>query len=144
MKRRAVDVAIISDCHLGTPQCRADDLLTYLDSISPDRLIINGDLFDLTMGSGKHYNAQQQAVIERLLHIADFAHVDYVTGNHDIALRRFHHLIPGPVNLTESLDLLVLAGKKYLVLHGDQFDHLTGRSRLGHAIGSLCYDSCMA
>ena len=77
MKRRAVDVAIISDCHLGTPQCRADTLLNYLDSITPRRLIINGDLFDLSMGSAKYYNDYQQAVIERLLQIADFAHIDY-------------------------------------------------------------------
>lgn len=141
MNRRGIDIAIISDCHLGTRQCRAADLLAYLDSIDPQRLIINGDFFDITMGRSKFYGEDQHKVISRILEIAEIAQVDYITGNHDIALRRYHHMIPGPINVTESLDVLV-NGRKYLVIHGDQFEGHSGHW-LSRKLAALIYDSVM-
>ena len=41
-RRRDVDVVIISDVHLGTYGCHANELLFYLKSINPKKLILNG------------------------------------------------------------------------------------------------------
>lgn len=47
MKRRPVDVVIISDLHLGTYGSRAKEALNYLKSITPQLLILNGDIIDV-------------------------------------------------------------------------------------------------
>ncbi len=46
MEKRAVDVVVISDVHLGTYGCRAKELVAYLKSILPNILILNGDIID--------------------------------------------------------------------------------------------------
>jgi len=43
-KPRKLDIAIISDVHLGTYGCNAKELLCYLKTIRPKMLILNGDL----------------------------------------------------------------------------------------------------
>ena len=45
--RRDIDILVISDVHLGTPACRADDLLAYLKSVRPGKVILNGDIIDM-------------------------------------------------------------------------------------------------
>ena len=47
MAKRKVKVAVISDVHLGTYGCHAEELNQYLKSIDPEILIINGDFIDI-------------------------------------------------------------------------------------------------
>ena len=54
MNKRHVDVVVMSDFHLGTYGCHAQEILTYLKSISPRLLILNGDIIDGWQFS-KHY-----------------------------------------------------------------------------------------
>ncbi|MEM8846854.1 MAG: UDP-2,3-diacylglucosamine diphosphatase, partial [Bacteroidota bacterium] len=35
MKKRKIELAVISDVHLGTYGCHADELIAYLNSIQP-------------------------------------------------------------------------------------------------------------
>ena len=46
MEKRPVDVVVLSDVHLGTYGCRAKELVNYLRSITPNILILNGDITD--------------------------------------------------------------------------------------------------
>ena len=39
--KRELDIAVISDIHLGTYGCHAKELLNYLKSIQPRTLILN-------------------------------------------------------------------------------------------------------
>jgi UDP-2,3-diacylglucosamine pyrophosphatase LpxH len=45
MERRALDVVVISDIHLGTYGCRARELLSYPAAYNP-KCLLNGDIFD--------------------------------------------------------------------------------------------------
>ena len=45
-KLRKVDLAVISDVHLGTDGCQAEALLQYLDRLRPRVLVLNGDILD--------------------------------------------------------------------------------------------------
>ena len=47
MENRHVDVVVISDLHLGTYGCHAKEIVNYLQSISPNLLILNGDIVDV-------------------------------------------------------------------------------------------------
>jgi predicted MPP superfamily phosphohydrolase len=44
MNKRKLEVAVISDVHLGTFGCHASELVSYLRSISPKLLVLNGDI----------------------------------------------------------------------------------------------------
>ena len=41
--KREPDIVVISDVHLGTYGCHAQELLHYLKSIKPQTLVLNGD-----------------------------------------------------------------------------------------------------
>ena len=45
--KRPLDVAVISDLHLGMRGCRAAEVLAYLRSIDPEILVLNGDIVDV-------------------------------------------------------------------------------------------------
>ncbi|MEQ1677485.1 MAG: hypothetical protein ABL876_12330, partial [Chitinophagaceae bacterium] len=41
LKKRNLDVVVLSDLHLGTYGCHAKEIVNYLQSISPRLLILN-------------------------------------------------------------------------------------------------------
>jgi UDP-2,3-diacylglucosamine pyrophosphatase LpxH len=70
MKRRALEVAVLSDIHLGTYGCRADEVLNYLRSIKPKKLILNGDIVDGWQFKKKYWPASHTKVLKEVLHLA--------------------------------------------------------------------------
>ena len=141
MKRRPVDVVVISDVHLGTSACQAAELNAYLKSVEPGMVVLNGDIVDLWDFRKGFWPEAHTKVVRRLLKFAaDGVPVHYITGNHDGALRRYSALALGSINLVDRLDL-VLDGRRHLFLHGDAFDLALGTSRLTGWLGTLGYDA---
>jgi UDP-2,3-diacylglucosamine pyrophosphatase LpxH len=123
MQKRAVDVAVVSDIHLGTYACRATEIVSYLKSISPRLLILNGDIID-----GWQFPAAHMAVIQEIFQILSTgARVIYITGNHDEMLRRYSDLQLGNFQLTDKA-VIEINGKMTWIFHGDVFDH-TGKDQ---------------
>ncbi len=141
MERRAIDVVVISDVHLGTYGCHATELLTYLQSISPQILILNGDIIDGWQFSKRYFPAAHMAVIKEILDfITKGTRVIYITGNHDEMLRRYSGLSMGSFILADKF-LLEIDGKKIWVFHGDVFDHSTkGSAKILAKLGGHGYD----
>jgi UDP-2,3-diacylglucosamine pyrophosphatase LpxH len=46
-RKREVEIVVISDVHLGTYGCHAEELLRYLKTIKPRQIILNGDIIDM-------------------------------------------------------------------------------------------------
>jgi UDP-2,3-diacylglucosamine pyrophosphatase LpxH len=141
MKRRSIDIAVISDVHLGTYGCHATELLTYLQSISPQILILNGDIIDGWQFSKRYFPAAHMAVIKEILNfITNGTRVIYITGNHDEMLRRYSDLSMGSFILADKF-LLEIDGKSIWVFHGDVFDHSTkGGAKILAKLGGHGYD----
>ncbi len=141
MKRRAIDIVVISDIHLGTYGCHATELLTYLQSISPQILILNGDIIDGWQFSKRYFPAAHMAVIKEILNfITNGTRVIYITGNHDEMLRRYTGLSMGSFILADKF-LLEIDGKSIWVFHGDVFDHSTkGSAKILAKLGGHGYD----
>lgn len=119
---RNLDICVISDVHLGTYGCHADELLHYLQSISPKVLIINGDFIDAWHFRKKFFPRAHLALIQHVIQMAiNGIRVYYITGNHDDVLRRFSDIAMGPIHLKDSLTIQMY-GKKYWFFHGDVFD----------------------
>ncbi len=59
-KKRKIDVLVLSDIHLGTLGCNANELLQYLKSIKPKKVILNGDLEFKTVILSFDYSIQEK------------------------------------------------------------------------------------
>ena len=89
-RKREVELVIISDTHLGTYGCHAEELLRYLKSIKPKRLILNGDIIDIWQFSKSYWPKSHMQVVKHITGlIAKGTKVTYLTGNHDEMLRKF-------------------------------------------------------
>lgn len=62
--RRPVETVIISDTHLGTYGCHAEELVCYLKSIRPKKLILNGDIIDIWQFSKSYFPKDHIRVIK--------------------------------------------------------------------------------
>ncbi|MBN8788644.1 MAG: UDP-2,3-diacylglucosamine diphosphatase [Terrimonas sp.] len=140
MEKRAVDVVVISDVHLGTYGCQAKKLAAYLKSITPSILILNGDIFDAWQFSKRYFPASHMNVLKEIInHISNGIRVFYITGNHDETLRRYSALNAGNLVLTDKL-VLEIDNKMTWIFHGDVFDNTTkGWAKTLAKLGSSGY-----
>ena len=140
MKKRKLEVVVLSDLHLGTYGAHATELLTYLNSIKPKILILNGDIIDIWQFRKSYFPKSHLKVVKKII---DFASkgtkVYYLTGNHDEMLRKFTDLYLGNFSLIDKL-VLELDGKKAWVFHGDVFDASVQHSKWIAKLGGLGYD----
>ncbi len=140
MGKRELEVAIISDVHLGTKCSHAAELSAYLDSIAPRTLILNGDIVDIMQFRSRAFLPGHERVLRQILGFAqDGVPVWYVTGNHDAALRTFSDLSIDRVHLVDEM-VWDIGGKKTWIHHGDRFDDQLATPRWMAAVGAWFYD----
>jgi UDP-2,3-diacylglucosamine pyrophosphatase LpxH len=140
MQKRCVDVAVLSDLHLGTYGCHSKEIVTYLKSISPQILILNGDIIDIWQFSKHYFPSTHVAVIKEILNLmTSGTRVIYITGNHDEMLRRYSDLHLGQFQLADKL-VIEIDHKMTWIFHGDVFDNATkGGAKFWAKMGSNGY-----
>lgn len=140
MEKRKIKVAVISDVHLGTYGCHAEELNRYLKSINPETLIINGDFIDIWQLSRFYFPDAHWNVLKRVIKMMmNGTQVYYLTGNHDEMLRKFSGAQLENFHLEDKL-VLELDGKKCWFFHGDVFDVTMRHSKWLARIGGAGYD----
>jgi len=141
MEKREVEIAVISDVHLGTYGCHAKELLKYLKSIKPKTLILNGDIIDIWQFSKRYWPETHMKILRKLMKfVVEGVNVYYLTGNHDELLRKFTDMNLGSFHLQNKL-VLELDGKKAWFFHGDIFDVTMQHSKWLAKLGAIGYDS---
>ena len=139
MKKRTIDVAVISDVHLGTTGCQAEELIAYLSSIKPSILVLNGDIIDAWNFRKHYFPPAHVKVLKKILSMASTGtEVYYITGNHDEMLRRFSGTVVGSFHICNKL-VLPLDGRKAWIFHGDVFDHSARGTRWLTRLGTYGY-----
>ena len=139
-KKRQVDLVILSDIHLGTYGCHAKELLKYLKSIDPGRIVLNGDIIDMWQFSTRYWPVSHMQVVRHLTGlITKQKKVHYLTGNHDEMLRKFKGFRVGSFKVDNKL-LLKLNGKRAWIFHGDVFDVTMKHARWLAKLGAIGYD----
>jgi UDP-2,3-diacylglucosamine pyrophosphatase LpxH len=141
MEKRSLEVAVISDVHLGTYGCHATELLYYLRSIDPRLLIINGDFIDIWNFSKRYFPLAHLEVIKEIMQmVSNGTRVIYITGNHDELLRKYSDMELGNFTITDKL-VMEINGKMCWIFHGDVFDATTkGSAKLLAKLGGKGYD----
>jgi UDP-2,3-diacylglucosamine pyrophosphatase LpxH len=135
----------ISDVHLGTRDCKAELLNNFLKHNKCETLYLVGDILDVwRIQQNRWYWKQSHTnVVRRILGFAKHGtRVVYVAGNHDEFLRPLmpYNIGFGNVEIVNQCDHLGIDGKKYLVIHGDLFDGITGIAPWLAVLGDRAYD----
>ncbi|WP_159019697.1 MULTISPECIES: UDP-2,3-diacylglucosamine diphosphatase [unclassified Algibacter] len=138
--KRKIEIAVISDVHLGTYGCHAKHLLTYLNSIEPKKLILNGDIIDIWQFSKRYFPKSHLKVIKKIMTMAsNGVEVIYITGNHDEMLRKFSDTTIGNISIVDKI-VLDLDGLKAWFFHGDVFDVSIQNAKWLAKLGGYGYD----
>lgn len=141
MGKKNIDIAVISDTHLGTYGCHSSELVNYLRSINPKLLVLNGDIIDIWQFRKHFFPASHMQVIKEIFALlARGTKIVYITGNHDESLRRYSGLKLGNFQLVDKL-ILDIDGNKTWIFHGDVFDATTkGSAKIIAKLGGHGYD----
>ncbi len=139
---RRVRSVFISDVHLGFPGCSAEHLNDFLHSIQCENLYLVGDIIDFWYLKKRGYWSQSHNnVVRSILGKAKHnTNVIFIPGNHDEVLRSYDGIQLGNVKIVKDAVHIAPDGRRYLVLHGDQFDYVVRHSKFLAKLGSRCYN----
>ncbi len=114
----------ISDIHLGTRGCQADLLLDFFRHTHCEQLYLVGDIVDgWRMKGGWYWPQSHNDVLQKILRFArKGVAVTYIPGNHDDRVRDFCGVHFGGVVVARDAIHQTADGRRFLVLHGDEFD----------------------
>jgi UDP-2,3-diacylglucosamine pyrophosphatase LpxH len=136
----------VSDLHLGTKMSNASAFLGFLRDVETKNLFLVGDIVDGWAMSTRFYWPQEHNdVIQKILRQArKGTKVTYLPGNHDEFLRSFGEHDFGNIRLVDSCVYVGASGKRYKVMHGDQFDVVMKHAKWLMHLGSWTYDMLIA
>lgn len=139
-KKRALEVCVISDVHLGTYGSQATALCNYLETIETEILVLNGDIIDIWQFSKNYFPKSHHQVVRQILKLlSKGTKVYYITGNHDETLGKFKGFSLGDFHIVNKLILNTSAGKTW-IFHGDVFDTTMKHSKWVAKLGGKGYD----
>ncbi|MBI1386715.1 MAG: UDP-2,3-diacylglucosamine diphosphatase [Rhizobiales bacterium] len=131
----------ISDIHLGTKNCRAEELLGFLRTVEAETIFLVGDVVDFWQIRRQPYWPQtHNDVVQVLLKRArNGTNIIFIPGNHDDDLRAYCGQHFGGIELKLS-DLHETAdGRRFLVMHGDEFDVVVHHAEWLAKLGDTAY-----
>jgi UDP-2,3-diacylglucosamine pyrophosphatase LpxH len=132
-------VIVISDLHLGMKDSSPKKILKFLNSISCELLILNGDIIDIdAIKRGSKWKNKHTKVVLKLIEMSKEMDIIYVRGNHDDDIKELYGFIIGNIKIVDEYILNVF-NKNYLIFHGDKID-ATVKYKLLSQIGSIGYD----
>ena len=136
----------ISDVHLGSKAAKTDFLLDFLRLHDADTIILVGDIVDGWRLKRTWYWPQPcNDVVQKLLRKArKGTRIIYIPGNHDEFTRDFPGVHFGGIEVANRHIHEAGDGRKYLVLHGDEFDVVVRNARVLAYLGDWAYDAAIA
>ena len=131
----------LSDAHLGCHYAQAESLLRFLNRVEPEELYIVGDFIDgWRLKRRWFWQTVYVQILQRLLHLAaNGTQIYYAPGNHDEFLRDFLcHF--GQITIADQFLHQTADGRRFVILHGDQFDDVERTAKWLSVIGAFAYD----
>jgi len=126
---------IISDLHLGSRVSRAKEATEFLKNFEFKKLILLGDIFeDLNLN---RLRSDDWKFLALLTHFSKTRKVRWVTGNHDKDLAKILAALTGAK--VYSVYIWRIKNKKYLAIHGHQFDNFLINNALLSVIATRIY-----
>ncbi len=135
----------ISDFHIGTRRSQTDLLLDFLKHTESDTLYLVGDIVDnWSLQKTWYWDQSHNDVIQKLLRKArKGTKVIYIPGNHDERFRDFVGSRFGRVAVMQDSIHVTADKKRYLVLHGDEFDGVVRYAKWLAVLGDQAYERAL-
>ena len=132
----------LSDIHLGTRACQADRLLGFMRSYAAENVFLIGDIVDFwSMRRNIVWTKAQNTFVQKILRRARHGErVVFIPGNHDEALRDYLGIAFGDICVVGEHVHTLADGRRFLLLHGDEFDQITRHHRWIAILGDVMYD----
>ena len=142
IKKRTLDILVLSAVHLGTYGCHAKELLRYLKTVKPKTVILNGDIIDIWQFSKRYWPKSHMKVVKHLMSwMSKGVKMYYITGNHDEMLRKFVGFKMGSLKIVNKVILELDDDKTAWFFHGDVFDVTMQHSKWLAKLGAVGYDT---
>ena len=144
-QRRRYRSIFISDLHLGTRGCRSDFLVSFLRSVDCKQLYLVGDIVDgWRLRKSWYWDDGHDEVIRLILQMArQGTEVTYIPGNHDELFRDWLGLEVAGVKLMREAEHEAADGRRFLVIHGDEFDGVIRYAKVIAHLGDWAYDTAL-
>ncbi|MCL1824918.1 MAG: UDP-2,3-diacylglucosamine diphosphatase [Betaproteobacteria bacterium] len=138
----SVRAVFLSDVHLGTRASQAERLLDFLREHPAKWLFLVGDIIDFwAMRRSIHWSAAQNTVVQKVLRRArQGEEVIFIPGNHDEALRDYLGVVFGGIHIEREWVHCTIDGRRFLLVHGDEFDQVTCHHKWVSVLGDIAYD----
>jgi UDP-2,3-diacylglucosamine pyrophosphatase LpxH len=143
MATQQVRSIFLSDIHLGTKACQASHLLEFLKAYTAEQMFLIGDIVDLwsMKRGGVHWSPAQNTFVQKMLRRARHGEkVTFIPGNHDEAMREYAGTSFGDVMVVHEHIHIAADGRRYLLIHGDEFDQVTLHHKWVAILGDMAYD----
>lgn len=137
-----VRALFLSDIHLGSRACRAGQLLSFLRDYDPQYIFLIGDIVDFwAMSRSMYWPEPHNTVVQKILKMARrHVKVFLIPGNHDEALREYVGSSFGGITLVRDYIYTAADGRRYVLLHGDEYDQVTTYHKWVSILGDESYN----
>ncbi len=114
----------ISDVHLGTRASQAEKLIDFLREHDAETIYLVGDIVDFwRIRRGAIWPQAHNDVLQKILRkVRKGTRIIFIPGNHDDGLRQYCGQRFGGIEIERQAIHETADGKRYLVIHGDEFD----------------------
>ncbi|MGI9498710.1 MAG: UDP-2,3-diacylglucosamine diphosphatase [Geminicoccaceae bacterium] len=135
----------IADFHIGTRRAQTGMLLDFLKFTESDTLYLVGDVIDnWSLKKTWFWTQSHNDVIQKILRKArKGTKVIYIPGNHDERFRDFVGTRFGRVAVVQDAIHITADKKRYLVLHGDEFDGVVKYAKWLAVLGDNAYERAL-
>ncbi len=143
--KRKVRSVFLSDIHLGTRHCQAELLVDFLDAHDCERMYLIGDIIDgWRLERTWYWPDAHESVVDAVLGKSRTGtEVFYIPGNHDEFAHDFAGQVAENIHVSEEVVHETAAGRRYLVIHGDQFDVVLQNAKWMAYLGDWFYEICL-
>jgi UDP-2,3-diacylglucosamine pyrophosphatase LpxH len=139
---RVYRTLFISDVHLGTRASQADMLLDFLKHTEAETIYLVGDILDFwRIKRGAIWPQTHNDVLQKLLRKArKGTRIVYIPGNHDEGIRDYAGMHFGGIEIERHALHTTVDGRRFIVLHGDEYDVVVRYARWLAFLGDRGYE----
>jgi UDP-2,3-diacylglucosamine pyrophosphatase LpxH len=132
----------LSDIHLGSKGCNAEQLLDFLKHTESEYLILVGDIIDFwALKRSSFWPTTHNTVVQKILKKAKHGtKVIFIHGNHDMALSDYIGISFGDITIHKQYVHHLITNESILCVHGDDFDVITRYHKWVAVLGDIGYD----
>lgn len=136
----------LSDVHLGARDAKSQFLLDFLIHNDSKHLYLVGDIIDLWEFRRRswHWPSINREIIDLVFQKAQKGtEVFYIPGNHDDAFRKFAGQKINGIKVCQQAVHTTADRRRFLVIHGDEFDPVATYSKWLSRLGSYAYGNLL-